>query len=259
MNYIFDLYGSILSVTLNKDAQIVWDKLSSYYNFSGAEYTAFEFHEAFRRMRYEEREWLGKTTGYAYPEADIRRVFARIYMEATHKHASPFRLEAMSFLELQESNWMKSVVYLYRSLIRTSFGLRDGIVEVLTALKERGDHLYILSNSQESYAKEEIETMGVGKYFDAIYYSSASEMKKPQKEYLEKLLREQNLKKEDCMYVGSNILDIEEASENDVASIYLNIKNVSSENVNNELQTLDSKKAHHIKVILSGDVREILS
>ena len=39
-NYIFDLYGTLVDIHTDEEQMLLWNKLSAFYRFQGANYTA---------------------------------------------------------------------------------------------------------------------------------------------------------------------------------------------------------------------------
>lgn len=46
-NYLFDLYGTLVDIHTDEEKLELWEKMSLFYGYYGAAYTAAELHEAY--------------------------------------------------------------------------------------------------------------------------------------------------------------------------------------------------------------------
>ncbi len=87
-------------------------------------------------------------------------------------------------------------------------GIQDKAENVLKYLKDKGMKLFIVSHSKKSdilnlFLKHNISD----NFFDAIYSTQDLGLKKPNIEILEKIMKENNLNPENCMFIGDNIIE----------------------------------------------------
>ena len=230
---IFDFYGTLVNIHTDETKPSLWlamSRLIPRYEPMALMETYFRTVEIHLKQTY-------ATYGYAYPEVRLEEVFAEIAccsMEEGTKLARIFRQESMILLEP------------YPGTLRT-----------MKRLKEEGTMLYLLSNAQACFTRNEIRQCGVEAYLDKIYISSDYRCKKPQKEFMKRLLRENNLSVDDCVMVGNDVSsDLMIADAFGMDCILLNTDGDTKEAIEEKIQ-------HHnlcrdkIKVILSGRIEEI--
>ena len=75
-----------------------------------------------------------------------------------------------------------------------------GIRELISELKEKGYNLYILSNMTKHFIKKQYK-FPILDYFDGIVYSALIKMVKPNPEIYEYLLKQYNLKANECLFI----------------------------------------------------------
>ena len=85
----------------------------------------------------------------------------------------------------------------------------EGIRELLTALKERGIRLAVLSNKPHERTKEVISTIFGDECFDVVRGQMDGVPKKPSPEGVFKILEELSLNAEDILYLGDTGTDMQ--------------------------------------------------
>jgi putative hydrolase of the HAD superfamily len=111
----------------------------------------------------------------------------------------------------------------FRTLSRKKLKLYPDTLPVLKALRRAGKKIYLLSNAQTLFTVPEMEMCGVYGYFDDIFISSDYGIKKPQKEFMERLLDEYQISPKDALMIGNEIRsDCAVAAECGVPSVFLN-------------------------------------
>ena len=95
----------------------------------------------------------------------------------------------------------------FRLLSRQKLRLFPCIVEILKGLKERGAGVYLVSNAQACFTKDELDELGITPLFDGILISSDAGVKKPDPEIFEIAFEKFNLNKDECFYVGNDLHD----------------------------------------------------
>lgn len=110
----------------------------------------------------------------------------------------------------------KAIIFdMYGVLLRRNFLLQEfedlKMTTLLAELKERGVTLYLLSNifvRNSSYFKNKYSFI---KYFDKLYFSSDTKLVKPDPRAYQLVLRENNLKPEDCIFFDDSERNVEAA------------------------------------------------
>lgn len=251
-NYIFDFYGTLVDIHTDELKQLLWQKLVDIYQSFGVSYSLDEIKDSYSLLCQKEIKRMESLTGYDYPEIDLLNVFGDLMLkEDTNTFVSKPKEERKQILF--------SIAKQFRNLSRDYIKLYPHTLEVLKTLKQRGNKVYLLSNAQISFTLDEINMVGLYDYFDKIYISSTYSMKKPQKEFLQLVIHENDLKKEETIMIGNEIQsDIEVAYLNDIQSVLLNTDHFSKETI--EKQTQKYKNNGYQPIIIdNGDIKEVLN
>ena len=83
-----------------------------------------------------------------------------------------------------------------------------GMVDVLAQLKEEGRRLGVVSAKRRPTVERVFDGAGIGKYFDVVVGSDATERHKPHPEPLLRALDELGARPEDAAYVGDSPFDM---------------------------------------------------
>ena len=251
-NWIFDLYGTLISVHTDEEKELLWQKMSELYSCWGADYAPQQLKEAYHRIC-DEEEKIQLAKGCTYAEIDLADVFVRLYREAPAKHAAaqkPGALKAWSF----------AIANTFRVLSRDWLGIYDHTVSTLQALKERGCRIYLLSNAQRVFTIPEMEQFGLCGLFDGIYISSDAGVKKPDPLFLEKLLRKEKLDREDTILVGNDFSsDIRTAMNCGIHSVFLNTDHYVTMDLERRFSEVRLNNDYVPHIIANGDIAEILN
>ena len=90
--------------------------------------------------------------------------------------------------------------------------LYDGTEEMLSALKNSGKKIYLLSNAQKIFTEYEMNALGIVPYFDGIFISSEHGCKKPDVRFFEKLIHTYGIDIRRAVMIGNDgVCDIEGA------------------------------------------------
>ena len=82
--------------------------------------------------------------------------------------------------------------------------LYNGVPEALTALREAGCRLWLLSNAQRAFTAYELRALGLTERFDGILLSSDYQCRKPDIRFFRALLEEQGLTPGSCLMIGND-------------------------------------------------------
>ena len=277
-NYVFDLYGTLLDIRTDERSPKLWKIMKNFYNSYGCEWKKKRMRDAFFLYDAGERQRQRVLTGILQPEIRIERVFARLLFEGCPSHSCGFSISGIPVDELREryktdidgvlsitekSDWVVSVANLFRTVSRKYVRPYADTISTLNSLKKCGCRLYLLSNAQRLYTMPEIETTGLDRVLDKIYISSDYGMMKPEKEYMQILLREEGLDPKETVMVGNEIeSDIAIALRCGIHSIYLNTFNYSSKETARRLNRLitgeSSSEDLYPYIVSSGRIAEIL-
>ncbi len=184
-NYIFDLYGTLADTHTNEGKAYLWNKLSAYFSSLGALYTPKELKKAY--FDYVHEEEAKQTEEHAEIQLDF--VFTKLL---TDKGVIP------------NQQMLESIGNIMRILSRDYIKLYDGVMDFLLSLKEKGKGIYLLSNAQRLFTESELKVLGIYDLFDGIFISSDKGVKKPSPKFMEMLLKEYNLDRNESIMIGND-------------------------------------------------------
>ena len=207
---IFDLYGTLVDIRTDENKEELWEKLSLFYAFYGAFYTPEELARSYKRLTGEMtagHEELRRDSHEAFPEIRIEEVFRALFEEKGIAPDEPLVRHAGQFFRILSMEFIR---------------LYDGTEEMLSAVKERGRKIYLLSNAQWIFTEYEMNALGITKYFDGIFISSDEGCKKPDLKFLRKLIDTCGIDPERAVMVGNDgICDIEGAKRAGLGTVYV--------------------------------------
>lgn len=209
-NVIFDLYGTLVDIRTDEQSPALWAEMARVYAGEGAVYGPDELRERyFTVISQLERgsPRLRSDAHEAHPEIELQNVFQRLYLDRG--------VEADMALAIRTGERFREASTEY---IR----LYPGAKELLRALRDRGMGVWLLSNAQAIFTRPELRRMGIDTLFDGIYISSDCGVKKPDRRFFEKLLRERNIDPARAVMVGNDgECDIRPARELGLATVYI--------------------------------------
>ena len=190
-NYIFDLYGTLVDIHTDEEQSELWvkmaEKLSDEY---GAKYTASDLREKYLLTCKEEEDALRARNHAEYPEIKIENVWAKLIEKGMS--INPDSLEELCIF--------------FREASRDKFCKYKDTDRLLTELKNAGKKVFLLSNAQLFFTRKELEDLDLARYFDDIFISSDKGIKKPQKKFMEELLKKHGLNIAECVMIGNEVL-----------------------------------------------------
>ena len=189
-NYIFDLYGTLVDIHTDEEQQELWEKMAKkLLDEYGAEYTASGLREKYLLVCKEETDALIEKTHAEYPEIKIENVWAKLIGKENAVNPSSLEPFCIFFREASRDKICK-----YQDTDR-----------LLQELKSAGKKVFLLSNAQLFFTRKELEDVCIARYFDDIFISSDQGIKKPQKEFMEKLLKKHGLNPTECVMIGNEV------------------------------------------------------
>ena len=99
---------------------------------------------------------------------------------------------------------LEEFAYRFRVLSRKKLCLYPGVTDILSALKDRGAKIYLLSNAQACFTNREMEELSLTKYFDGICLSSDAGVKKPSLKFFNMLIEKFGLDRGSTVYTGND-------------------------------------------------------
>ncbi len=247
MNCIFDLYGTLVDIRTDEADPRLWRVMADLYRRYGAVYGPAELHNRFlkieRRMRQETAALLSTST----PEIKLERVFQELLREAVQPVSGEEHTDNMA-------SWLYGIANTFRALSIKKIRLFPGVPALLRRLRKDGHKIYLLSNAQAIFTIPEIEYLGLSACFDAMYLSSDHHRCKPDPHFLETLLREQDLYRDETVMIGNEPgSDMGIAALCGVSGILVNLCQLPEETIQEQLRKAAPEKADaflpHMRVI----------
>lgn len=180
-NYVFDLYGTLVDIHTDEDDVKLWKALAKFYGKQGADYTAKKIHADYITNV---EKLLAITE-----EIQIKEVFRELF--------SAKGIEA-------DDTLVSETCHFFRNNSTEYINLYPWTLSILTALKEAGKGIYLLSNAQRGFTEHELEILGIKEFFDEILISSDCKVKKPNPTFFETLMKRCHLNPKDCLFVGND-------------------------------------------------------
>lgn len=252
-NYIFDFYGTLVDIHTNEQSNILWKKMAEIYSVYGADYSPMELKEAYLTQCHVEEEAMCLEMGYENVEIDLTNVFISLLRKAPSYHKTEYSITSLQ-------DWAYDIANTFRVLSRRRFKTYPHTIQVLKKLKSSGCKIFILSNAQKIFTMAEMEQSGVLPYVDQVYISSDYQMKKPQKEFLATLLKQENLRIEESIMIGNDCSsDVAVAVSNHMHSIFLDTQHYSKKERDSMIDMVCKNNPEWAPVVIgNGDIRRII-
>lgn len=204
-NIIFDIYGTMIDVWTDEEDVATWQAIAPLLDFYGVKLLP----EQIKVMFFDgcQKQIAKGKLRYDHPEIDVAKVFYDI----------------MASQGVRSKATAKFVTQAFRVASTRKLQLFDNVLQTLAKLKQSGKKLYILSNAQASFTRNELKKFGLPKYFKGIVLSSNYGIAKPDTQFFDVVLEKYHLDKTKCIYVGNDLnSDIVGAKNAGMDCIWLN-------------------------------------
>lgn len=208
-NCIFDLYGTLVDIHTDETSPRLWVRMAELYRRHGASYLPRELRTAYFRLVHELESGpsLRQDAHEAHPEIQIEQVFRRLY-EEKDADADP---ELAIRTGRAFRRWSTDYLRLY-----------PGAAELLSMLRAQGRGVWLLSNAQSIFTRQELDRLEIARLFDGIYLSSDYGCKKPDPRFFRILLQEQGIDPKTAVMVGNDgVCDISGAQAVGLSTLYI--------------------------------------
>ena len=180
MNYIFDLYGTLVDIKTDEESADVWQTACELLGESPDEW---------RRVRELYAKLCRSRVTVPEAEFDLCEVFSDMLAKYGKSRGD-----------------MGELAWSFREASTRKLRLFPGVIKQLGELRKKGG-VYLLSNAQSCFTRRELDMLGLTPLFDGIIISSEVGIKKPSKDVFELALERFKLKKSECIYVGNDMRD----------------------------------------------------
>ena len=201
-----------MDIRTDENKPSLWRGTAEFYSLCGASYSPEELRERYLALCAEETAALAAanpTLDSSDVEIELRNVIRRLYEEKSIA-VSEDRVEDTALLFRALSFCRKS-------------RLMKGAKKTLTGLRQRGAHIYLLSNAQSCFTTPELRRLGLlDGVFDGVFLSSDFGVKKPSPAFFHAALARAGLAAEEVLMVDNDPdADIRGAADVGMASRYL--------------------------------------
>ena len=221
-NIIFDIYGTMIDVWTDEGDIATWQAIAPLLDFYGAKLLP----EQVKVMFFEgcQKQLANGKKRHDYPEIDVAKVFYDILASQGIKNKAT----------------AKFVTQAFRVASTKKLQLFDGVIETLTKLKQSGKKLYVLSNAQASFTKNELAKLGLPKFFSGIVLSSNYGIAKPSTQFFDVVVDKYHLDKSKSIYIGNDLnSDIWGANNANMHCIWLNTGHLQNNGVAKATYTIE--------------------
>lgn len=176
-NFIFDLYGTLADIHTDENSKKFIKAVSVYFKKLNPE--TGDFMSEYKRICAAEQ-------GGEDDETDLSRVFGQL-------------------LKTDNGETILKAAGYFRRKSRSKLGVYGGVKRLLTALKEKGSAIYLLTNAQACFTLAELDKLKLTGYFDGIVISSEIGKKKPSPVIFDYALKKFNLDVGQTVFTGNDI------------------------------------------------------
>lgn len=182
MNYLFDLYGTLADIHTEEGKDELWLGFAKLLGDSDGEKIKEEYLAICKKYANARKD--------KFVEFDLLLVFEEMLQKrgiATEKAPEYARK--------------------FRVMSREKLKLFPFIIEILDGLRDRGAGVYLVSNAQACFTRDEIDELSLTSHFDGILISSEAGVKKPDPRIFLTAFDKFGLDKNECFYVGNDLHD----------------------------------------------------
>lgn len=198
---LFDLYGTLVDITVDTSQPETWEKLVK------------------------ELAGLGLSMN---PEA-LRGRYWDLVQAEERAHGQPFVLDPLFFTKLVQVGTRqvpprvpKYVGRIFRELTTQRIQLRPYVVPLLQAIRESGCKLGLVSNTEETVTRHDLQKLKLDACWDTIVLSASVGVKKPHPEIFHIALRNLGATAQQAVFVGDDrVADFEGAKSAGISPVLL--------------------------------------
>ena len=209
-NCIFDLYGTLVDIHTDEASPRLWVRMAEVYRRKGALYQPGELRESYIRLVSLLENSAASPGGYtheAHPEIQIEQVFQRLYQAKGVEADTGLAVRTGLVFRKQSTEYLR---------------LYPGAEELLRALRTGGRRVWLLSNAQSIFTRQELKELGLDGLFDGVYLSSDYGVKKPDPRFFRVLLQAHDIVPDSAVMVGNDgTCDIEGARAVGLSTLYI--------------------------------------
>lgn len=179
----FDLYGTLVDISIDTSAYSAWEGLASELMQAGV---------------------------FTEP-AELRARYEQLVASERKEHGQPFVLNNLFFFKLLTGQGRRLDAHRvhhfgrrFRALTTRHLSIRPYIAELLRKLRDAGCKLAIVSNTEATVTSHDLDELRLREYFDDVVLSSSVGVKKPEPRIFHIALRKLGVEPHDSVFVGDD-------------------------------------------------------
>lgn len=196
MNFIFDLYGTLIDIKTDESGRAFWQTVAAELGVG--------------------RLWW----------RSVRREYLTLCKEKSLSSDHEFELLDV-FCDMlrahgKDAGGAQTLARVFRRASMKKLRVFPHVAEMLCDLRAAGAGVYLLSNAQACFTRDELDACGLTSLFDGIVISSDVGVKKPSSKIFEIALEKFGVSADDCIYVGNDMRDdVMGASGAGIRTVYI--------------------------------------
>lgn len=199
----------LMNIQREYEADHVWEQLCKYFLFLGADTTGYELKKAFEKAYKNLLNSNGEKNDDL--EVDLEDVFFKVFKK--------FSIKA-------KKKHIRELGIIYQILTTESVAVNKDMLKVIDYCMDNNIDVQVIANGQLREIKNELKAAGISEKIEFVWNSSTSGLKKPNPEMLEKLMKGNDFKKKEILYISTNYeIDLKMAGEIGLKTALLNNEN----------------------------------
>jgi HAD superfamily hydrolase (TIGR01509 family) len=179
----FDLYGTLVDISIDTESPKIWETLSVEL----------------------------RSTGVSVEPRALHYRYHKLVEAETNEHGQPFVLGSLFFFKLLSHGGRvlggHKVRYFgrrFRALTTRRIKLKPFASELFHFLRSKACKLAIVSNTEEIVTSHDLDELDIRRHFDTVVLSSVVGVKKPEARIFHLALRQLKVSARDCVFIGDD-------------------------------------------------------
>ena len=185
---LFDLNGTVIDILTNEGDDNLYRVTANFLDYYGVKIAPCQLRKLFFELNREQRH----NSSEEFPEFDVSKIFYEIIQWFHTRNID----------DVQRLSDTAAVVF--RAASRFRLECYDGVDEILCELKNHYK-MGAVSDGQSLWAKPELFSAGLEKFFDPVLVSGDFGYRKPDKRLFEQALKLMNLAADEVLFVGNDM------------------------------------------------------
>ena len=185
---LFDLNGTIIDILTNEGYDDLYRVTANFLDYYGVKVAPDQLRQLFFELNREQR----RKSSQEFPEFDVSKIFQEII----------WRFQQHNIGDIQQL--ADSAAIVFRAASRFRLECYDGVSEVLSEL-QKDYKMGAITDGQSLWAKAELFSVGLEKFFDPVLVSGDYGYRKPDKRLFEQALKMMELTADEVLFIGNDM------------------------------------------------------